>query len=87
MIFSNVFSGKTIHMQCKKELWLGVIESLWGKLGHHSCYLKLEMTLYSAIKTTYTKTFITQPNLLTFQANRKLMQAYLNFLSISLKDF
>ena len=76
MICSNVFSGKMIYMQCKRELWLGVIESVWGKLGHHSCYLKLEMTLYRIIKTPYTKTFITQPNLVTFPTNRKLLQAY-----------
>lgn len=63
VICSNISSGGKVQMQWKKELWPGVIESVWGKLVHHICYLKLEMILFLTIKSSYTKAFITQPNL------------------------
>ena len=63
VICSNILSGGKVQMQWKKELWSGVIESVWGKLVHHICYLKLEMILVLTIKSSYTEAFITQPNL------------------------
>lgn len=63
VICSNISSGEKVQMQWKKELWSGVIENVWGKLVHHIYYLKLEMILFLTIKSPYTKTFITQPNL------------------------
>ena len=63
VICSNISSGEKVQMQWKKELWPGVIESVWGKLVHHICYLKLEMILLLTIKSSCIKTFITQSNL------------------------
>lgn len=55
VICSNVSSSEKVQMQCKKELWPGVIESVSGKLVYHSCYLKLGMILFLTIKKSLTQ--------------------------------
>ena len=82
VICSNISSGEKVQMQWKKELWPGVIESVWGKLSHLlpkagndpiSDYKKfLHKNIHNSIKSIITK------------KKKKFLRTYLSiFLSIS----
>lgn len=60
----------------KKELWSGANESVWGKLVNHSCYLKLEMTVFLTIKNPLYKKSHNSTKSNQFSKNKKFQKAY-----------